>query len=50
MLSLLLTWMEIYDIMWKDLIVPLLNPLKTKKKLHFIILNYTLDYTLNPKL
>ena len=25
-------------------------PLKIKKKLHYIILNYTLDYILHPKL
>ena len=48
-LSLLLTWMEKYDIMWSDPIDPLLNPLKTNKKLHFITLNYTLDYTLHHK-
>ena len=42
--------MEKYDIMWNDQIAPLLNPLKIKKKLHFINLNYTLDYNLNPKL
>ena len=42
--------MKKYDIMWNDPIAPLLNLLKIKKKLYFTILNYTLDYTLHPKL
>ena len=41
--------MEKYDIMWKDPIAYLLNPLNIKNKLHFTTLNYTLDYTLHPK-
>ena len=40
--------MKKYGTMWYDLIVPLLNSLKTKEKIHFIILNYTPDYTLYP--
>jgi len=28
------------DITWKDLIAPILNPLKTNKKLHFTTLNF----------
>ena len=32
----------------KDLIAHLLNPLKTKDKLHFTTLNYTSKYTLHP--
>ena len=36
--------------MWKDSIASLLNSLKINKKLHFIILNYTSDYTLHHKL
>ena len=50
MLSLLLTWMEKYDTMWKDLSAPLLNVLKTKYKLHFTTLNHTPYYTLHCKL
>ena len=50
MLSLLLTWMEKYGIMWKDSIASLLNPLKPKDKLHFTTLNYTPYYTLHHKL
>ena len=34
----------------KNLIVHLLSTLKVKVKLHFITINYTLDYTLHPKL
>ena len=49
MLSLSLTWMEKHDIVWNDPIAPFLNPLKTKKNLHFTTLNYTLDYTLQSK-
>ena len=37
-------------IMWKYLMTPLLNTLKTKDKLYFTILNYIPYYTLNPKL
>jgi len=40
--------MEKYDITLKDLIAHHLNALKTKDKLHFIILNYTPYYTLHP--
>ena len=50
MLSLPLIWIEEYDIMWNDPIAPLLNSLKTKNKLYFIILIYTLDNTLYRKL
>ena len=49
-LSLLLTWIEKYGITWKNLIAPLLNPLKTREKFHFTTLNYTRDYALHPKL
>ena len=42
--------MEKYNLTWKDSITHILNPLKTNKKLHFTILNYTLDYTLHLKL
>ena len=49
MLSLLLTWMKKYDTTWEDIIAPLLNALKTKDKLHFTTLNYTLYYILHPK-
>ena len=38
-INFLLTWMEKYDIMWKDLIVHILNLLKIKEKLYFTFLN-----------
>lgn len=41
-LSLILTWMEKYDTMWKYPIAPLLNLLKINEKLHFTTLNYFL--------
>ena len=50
MLSLPLTWMEKYDIIWNDQIAHLLNSLKIKKKLHFTTLNYILNYTSYSKL
>ena len=50
MLSLVLTWLEKYDTMWKYLITPLLNLLKTNEKLHFTTLNYISYYNLQPKL
>ena len=37
-------------ITWKNPTAPLLNSLKTYEKLHFITLNYTLNYTLQSKL
>ena len=48
--SLLLTWVEKYDTMWKYLIAYFLNTLKTNENLYFITLNYTPAYTLHPKL
>ena len=45
----MLTWMEKYGTMWKYLITPLLNPLKTNEKLYFITLNYTHAYILHHK-
>ena len=35
--------MKKYDTMWKDLIIRLFNTLKTKNKLYFTIIYYTLD-------
>ena len=49
-LSLILTWMEKYDTMWKYPIAPLLNLLKINEKLHFTTLNYISYYTLHHKL
>ena len=49
-LSLLLTWIEKYDTTRKNLIDHLLIALKIKDKLHFIILNYTPNYTLHSKI
>ena len=46
----ILTWMEKYGTMWKDLIVHLLNSLKTNEKLHFTTLDYAPNYTLHPKI
>ena len=48
-LSLVLTWMKKYNTIWKDLIVHLLNLLKTSEKLHFTTLNYIPFYTLHSK-
>ena len=49
-LSLLSTWMKIYGITWEDLIACFINALKTKDKLNFTAINYTLYYTLYHKL
>lgn len=43
LLSLLLILMKKYHIMWKYLIAPHLNPLKTMKKLYFTTLKYNSD-------
>ena len=51
MSSLLLTWMEKYVPSEIIQIAPLLMQfLKKKVKLHFITINYTLNYILHPKL
>ena len=41
--------MEKYVTRWKDPVAPRFTPLKTKKKLHFITLNYIPNYILHPK-
>ena len=41
--------MEKYNTKWRNQIAPLLNALK-KIKLHFISVNYILDYNLHHKL